>query len=179
MGVDVRDLTADDAPALQRFFTSMPAEDRTFFFQDVEDPAVAASWAGDPQKIRQAAIGEDGRIAAFAALKPGVDWSSHVADIVLVVAPDARRGGLGRSLARRMLVEAVQRGFKKVAVSIPADNEGAITMFRKMGFEPEALLRDHLCSPEDDTLRDVMVLAHLVGDQWSTMLTGGFEDAVA
>lgn len=178
MSTEVQELTAADAGALQDFFRSMPPEDRTFFFQDVEDPAVAEAWAADTRRVRRAVKAEDGRVLAFGALQPGVDWSSHVADVVLVVAPEARRSGLGRVLARALLLEAVERGFKKVSVMIPADNGGAIEMFRRIGFEPEALLRDHLRSPEDGTLRDVAVLAHLVDDTHATMLTGGFEHAV-
>ena len=161
MNPQVRELTAADAPALRDFFSSMPAEDRTFFFQDVNDPAVADGWAGDERRLRRAAVDEQGRIVAFAALQPGVDWSSHV----------------GRTLARRMLLEAVEQGFKKVMVMIAADNVAAIQMFSKIGFEPEALLRDQLRSPEDGTLRDTVIVAHLVDETWSTMLTAGFEEA--
>lgn len=178
MNPEVRELTADDAPALRAFFDAMPAEDRTFFFQDVSDPAVAEGWAGDERRVRRAAVGEDGRILAFSALQPGVDWSSHVAEVVLVVAPDARRQGLGRALARVMLIEALERGFKKVSVVIAADNHGAIDMFQKLGFQGEALLRDQLCSPEDQSLRDVVVLAHLADDTSAVMAGGGFEDAL-
>jgi ribosomal protein S18 acetylase RimI-like enzyme len=178
MSPEVREPTSEDVPALRDFFASMPAEDRTFFFQDVRDPAVAEGWATDERRNRRAAFGEDGRILGLAALQPGVDWSSHVADVVLVVAPDARRQGLGRTLARGMLLEALEQNFKKVTVMIPADNDGAIQMFLGLGFQAEALLRDQLCSPEDGTLRDVVILAHLVDESWSTMLTGGFEEAV-
>jgi ribosomal protein S18 acetylase RimI-like enzyme len=178
MNPEVRELIAADAPALQDFFISMPAEDRTFFFQDVTDPSVSEGWAGDDRRMRRAAVAEDGRILAFAALQPGVDWSSHVAEMVLVVAPDARRQGLGRTLARAMFLEALEHAFKKITITIAADNVGAIDMFRKLGFEGEALLRDHLCSPEDNTLRDLVILAHLVDETWSTMATGGFEEAL-
>jgi ribosomal protein S18 acetylase RimI-like enzyme len=178
MNIEARELTADDAPALREFFGGMPAEDRTFFFEDVTDPAVADAWASDERRLRRCAVGEDGKIVAFAALQPGVDWSSHVAEVVLVVAPAARRHGIGRTMARSILLEAFQRDFQKVTVALPADNEGAIQMFQKMGFEGEALLRDQLRSPEDGALRDMVILAHMVDDNWSTMLTGGFDEAV-
>jgi ribosomal protein S18 acetylase RimI-like enzyme len=178
MKPEVRELTAADTDALHEFFNAIPPEDRTFFFQDVTDRAVAEGWTADERKIRRAAIDEDGQILAFSALNPGVDWSAHTAEVVLVVAPRARRQGLGRALARGMLIEAVQHGFKKVSVLLPADNGAAIAMFQGIGFEGEALLRDQLCSPEDGELRDVVILAHLVDEQWATMRTGGFEDAL-
>lgn len=173
-----RDLTPDDAPALQAFFQAMPQEDRTFFFQDVDDPAVAQRWVADARGVPRGVFDDAGELLAFAALQPGTAWSSHVADVVLVIAPSARRQGLGRTLARDMLLTALQRGFTKVTVVIPADNSGALEMFASIGFTPEALLRDQLRSPEDGVLRDVVVLAHMVDDTWSTMLTGGYEEAV-
>jgi ribosomal protein S18 acetylase RimI-like enzyme len=178
MKPEVRKLAGEDAAALRAFFAAMPAEDRTFFFQDVTDPSVADAWASDDRRLRRCVVDEAGQFLAFGALEPGVDWSSHVAEVVLVVAPQARRRGIGRALARHLLVEAVERGFKKVTVMLPVDNQGAVDMFQKLGFEPEALLRDHLRSPEDGTVRDSLILAHIVDDTWSTMLTGGFEEAV-
>jgi ribosomal protein S18 acetylase RimI-like enzyme len=179
MNPQVRELTADDVPQLREFFAEMPAEDRTFFFYDVDDPSVVEAYAQDERRLRRCAVDENGRILALANLNPGVDWSSHVAELVLLVAPGARRRGLGRMMARTMLIEAVSSGFKKVTVMIAADSVGAVDMFRKLGFEGEALLRDHLRNPEDGELRDTVILAHLVDDSWSTMMTGGFEEAVA
>jgi RimJ/RimL family protein N-acetyltransferase len=179
MSHDVRDLTPDDGPALKAFFAGMPAEDRTFFQFDVDDPAVVDHFTAGSRGVRKAVFDGDATITALAALNPGVNWSSHVAELILLVAPSARRQGLGRVLARTMLLESVRGGFKKVTVMIAADNEGAIDMFRQIGFEGEALMRDQLRNPDDGELRDAVILAHLVDETWSTMLTGGFEEAVA
>lgn len=178
MTVEVRELTAQDAGGLQEFFAAMPAADRTFFWEDVTDPAVGEAWARDDRRVRRCATDGDGAIVAFAALLPGTEYSSHVAQVVLVVAPDARRLGLGLALARAMLLEALQREFKKVTVTIAADSPGAIAMFQGIGFEPEALLRDQLRSPEDGTLRDLVILAHMVEDGWAGMLSGGLDEAM-
>ena len=175
----VRELVADDIEAVARFFARMPAEDRTFFYQNVEDPAVIAAWAADEHRVRRCIVDADGSLLAIAALQPGRDWTSHVADLVLLVAPEARRRRLGRTMARAMLLEAVRHGFIKVTVMIAADNEGAIDMFRSLGFDPEALLRDQLRDPQDGTLRDTVILAHLVQENWAGMLTAGFDGALA
>ena len=80
----------------------------------------------------------------------------------------------------RELPDAVRHRHRAVVtVMIAADNEGAVDMFRKLGFEAEALLRDQLRNPNDGTLRDTVILAHLVEDNWSSMLSGGFEGALA
>lgn len=178
MNPEIRELSEADASALHDFFTHMPPEDRSFFFWDVDDPSVAKQWAGEGRRLSRAMFDQDGNIVAFSALSPGADWSSHVASLVLAVAPEHRRRGLGKDMARAMLVEALQRGFRKVTVMIAAENEGPIKMFREIGFEGEGLLRDHLRSPEDGSLHDVMLLAHLADENWSSMLTAGIQEAV-
>jgi L-amino acid N-acyltransferase YncA len=177
MNVDVRDLAPEDVAALHEFFATVPPEDRTFFKEDVTDPAVAERWVSDRRCVRRLALDDDGSIVAFAALLPGVEGSRHVAEMVLVVAGRARRQGLGRALARGMLIEALEHEFTKVMVETVADNVAAVQMFQKIGFEAEALLRDHLRSA-DGEMHDIVLLAHAADETWSTMLTGGLDEAV-
>ena len=77
----------------------------------------------------------------------------------------------------RDAARGVQHGFKKVTFDIAADNEAAIRMFRDLGFQPDALLCDHLCDEHGD-LHDLVILAHAVDEQWSRMLTAGMDGAV-
>jgi hypothetical protein len=58
-----------------------------------------------------------------------------------------------------------------------AAQEPAIAMFRSLGFEPEALLTDHVRDRAGE-LRDLMVLSHSVEEQWSAMIRSGIADAV-
>jgi ribosomal protein S18 acetylase RimI-like enzyme len=177
VNVQIRALGDGDADALRDFFAAVPAADRTFFKDDVTEPTLAQRWVDDRRSVRRLAVGHDGGIVAFAALSPGVERTSHVADLRLVVAAPARGRGLGRSLARQMLLEAVGAGFRKVTVDLAAESTGAIEMFRGLGFVPEALLRDHLCDPTGE-LHDLLVLAHAVDENWSAMAMAGIGDDV-
>jgi L-amino acid N-acyltransferase YncA len=173
----IREVSRDDADALLEFFSGLPAEDRTFFWEDVTDPEVAAKWSGDVRRSPVCAVDDGGAIVAFAALNPATEWSSHVAELRLVVGRTARRQGLGRKLAQAMLLGAVRNGFTKVTVHVAADHPGAITMFQSIGFQAEAVLRDHLRKPDDGSLRDLVILAHLVDETYATMLSAGFDKA--
>jgi len=51
-------------------------------------------------------------------------------------------------------------------------------MFEALGFEPEALLRDHVRDKSGE-LHDLVVLAHQVEGTWSAMATAGLEEALA
>jgi pimeloyl-ACP methyl ester carboxylesterase/ribosomal protein S18 acetylase RimI-like enzyme len=142
MKFTVRELATGDVGALQQFFAAVPAEDRTFFKVDVTDPAIAQEWVRGDRSLRRLVTGGDGAILAVGALQPRVGRSSHVAELVIVVAARARRLGLGTMLARQLLIAALDNGARKVIVEVAADNVGPIELFRGLGFEPEALLRD-------------------------------------
>ena len=51
-------------------------------------------------------------------------------------------------------------------------------MFRSLGFDPEALLTDHV-RDQSGALRDLMILAHSVEEQWSSMVVAGIADELS
>lgn len=176
--MSLREFTTGDAAEVRDFFGNLTAEERTFFWDDLTDPGVVARWLGDP---RRAALGvvDDDRLVAFASLVPQTEWSSHVAELVLVVASGSRRRGYGRELAQAMLLAALERKFTKVTVQVAADRPGAIAMFQGIGFQAEALLRDHLRDPGTGVLRDLVILSHLAEDTYAQMLAAGLDEVTA
>jgi ribosomal protein S18 acetylase RimI-like enzyme len=174
--VEVRALTAADADAVREFFARVPEGDRTFFREDVLEPGVVERWLGDPGQHRLIALVE-GEVAGHVAVIRGVGWSAHVAELRLVVDPDRRRRGLGRLLAQRGVVEAIEMGASKLVVEVAAEQEPTVAMFSKLGFEPEGLLKDQIRSQAGE-FHDLLVLAHFVEPLWASMRTTGIEDLV-
>lgn len=98
-----------------------------------------------------------------------------VADIqTIAVAPESRRGGLGRLIVRTLINEAMKRGATEIFLEVRADNPGAEHLYRSLGFEQisvrkryyqpdnvDALVmrliparrRAEFAAPEDDSLR--------------------------
>jgi L-amino acid N-acyltransferase YncA len=174
--MSVRPLERDDFDRLRAFFARIPESDRTFFKDDVLDPAVVAGWLHDQRGRRLVAVdASDGTIIGYAAVRPGFGWSSHVGELRLVVDPSRRRGGVGKTLARAGLVTAIEMGLAKVVVDVIADHEGTIGLFSSLGFQAEALLRDHVRDREG-LVHDLIIMGHLVEDTWSAMATAGLED---
>ena len=171
--MNIRPIEPADAPALEAFFRRIPEGDQTFFKEDVLDPETVKSWAND-RAHRSLAV-DDGAVLGYFALLPGVGWSSHVGELRLVVDPARRRKGVGRELARKALVDAIRLGLRKIVVEVVADQTAAVAMFQNLGFQPEALLRNHVCD-RSGTLRDLILLAHSVDEKWSEMATIGIED---
>ena len=171
--MEIRDLRATDQDAVERFVARVPEGDRTFFKEDVEAPGVVDAWAR-PGTARAVAV-EDGEVVGYVAVVPLHGWSSHVGEVRVIVDPDRRGRGIGRALARRAVLEAVELDLRKMVVEVVADQEPTIAMFRSLGFDPEALLTDHVRDLSGE-LRDLMILAHSVEEQWSSMAVAGIED---
>ena len=171
--MEIRELQAGDRDAVERFVERVPEGDRTFFKEDVEAPGVLDAWTR-PGTARAVAV-EDGEVIGYVAVVPLHGWSSHVGEVRVIVDPGRRGRGIGRALARRAVLEAVELELRKMVVEVVADQEPTIAMFRSLGFDPEALLTDQV-RDQSGALRDLMILAHSVEEQWSSMAVAGIAD---
>lgn len=179
--MDLREIGPDDLEALTEFFRRVPEGDRTFFNEDVLDPEVVRSFTtprdGDQRLILIDGDG-DGSVAGWLAIFGGVGWSSHVGRLAVVVDPARRGEGLGRRLARESLQRGLKAGYSKLVVEVVADQRSAIAMFQAIGFDAEALLRDHVID-RTGTVRDLVVLAHHADQDSSEMQALGLAAEVA
>jgi ribosomal protein S18 acetylase RimI-like enzyme len=172
--MEIRRIEPGDRAALERFLDEIPDADRTFLKEDVADPDVVAAWVL-PGDARSIAV-EGGDVVGYVAVIALHGWSSHVGEVRIVVDPDHRGRGVGQALARHAVLEALELGVAKLVVEVIADQEALIAMFVALGFEPEALLIDHVRDRSGD-LRDLLVLAHSVQDQWASMAAAGIVDS--
>jgi ribosomal protein S18 acetylase RimI-like enzyme len=169
-------ITPDDVDRLAGFLAALPEDDRTFFKEPI-DPDTVERWCCDGHASRWLLLGPDGDPRAYLAIIPGVAWSAHVGELRLVVAPAHRRRGLGTALARHGLTEGVRLGLRKLIVDVVADKQGDIDMFTAIGFEAEALLRNHFRDREGG-LHDLVVLSHDVAEVADDMAVVGLDRAV-
>ena len=165
--MNISPLSADDVERVVAFFERVPEGDRTFFKEPVAGAATVQEWLSS-DAIRLLGIDGDD-VIGYAAVIPGVGWSSHVGELRLVVDPDRRREGIGAAMAKAALIAALQAGLSKVVVEAIATQDPTIALFAGLGFQPEALLADHV-RDADGGLHDLMVLA-LHGDETLGTLT--------
>lgn len=173
----IRDLHEADGTAMLDFFTALPPGETTFMKDEqVVSPRVA-DWALQKGVIRLVAEGQDGAIEGYATIHPGVGMSAHVGEIRLIVAKSARCCGVGLTLARHVMVAGFsQAALSKLSVEVVAEQQGTIRMFSKLGFTPEALLRDHL-RDADGEMHDLVILCHLAEDVRADFETLGIAGA--
>jgi len=177
--MQIRKLEPGDAERLEAFLNETPEDDRTFFKEDISDRETIRALLTESRGLRYVALDDDGKkIIGYVRVLPGTGLESHVGEIRLVVAPSNRRGGVGRDLARRALVDSVRElKLRKLFVEVVAEQEPAIRMFKKLGFTAEAILRDHLCDRKG-TMRDLLLLCHFVDENWAGLAGLGLDREV-
>jgi ribosomal-protein-alanine acetyltransferase len=87
----------------------------------------------------------------------------------IAVAPAARRHGLGRVLMRQLITEARTRGLAEVFLEVRADNPGAQSLYRELGFE-ELGVRPRYYQPDDV---DALVMRLTLPAPVTELATGG------
>src|SRR5215216_1091565 len=129
--MEIRQLEERDQPAVEKFIARIPESDRTFFKEDVGDSGVVQAWAR-PGAAHVLAV-EDGAVIGSAAVVPLHGWSSHVGEVRVIVDPGQRGKGVGRALARRAILDALELGLTKMVVEVIAEQDSTVTMFRSLG----------------------------------------------
>ena len=86
--------------------------------------------------------------------------SSHVADLGLMVAKDARRQGVGRALLEAAVDGARVAGIRKLELHVFPWNEPAITLYETFGFEREGYRKAHYHRAGEDV--DAILMAYRV-----------------
>ena len=170
--MEIRRIESGDEQAIERFITRIPERDRTFFKEDVADSDVIHAWTR-PSPTRSLAV-ENREVVGSAAVVPLHGWSSHVGEVRVIVDPGQRGKGIGRALARQALADALRLGLTKMVVEVTADENATISMFRSLGFDPEAVLADHVRDKGGD-LHDLMILAHSAEQAAAGLRISGIE----
>ena len=70
----------------------------------------------------------------------------------VAVAVAERRRGLGRAMCEAVLEWCEAQGAAEVELEVRAGSEGAIRMYRRLGFEPEGIRRRYYTQPTEDAV---------------------------
>jgi RimJ/RimL family protein N-acetyltransferase len=151
MGFEIRHADPSDAEQLTRLADEVSAEPQGWLI------SVAGEWrsAGDERRFLKAlrryphaavfvAERDDGTLVG--RLSIGRDphpASTHVADVGLMVAQDARRQGVGTALMRAAVDWARGAGVHKLELHVFPWNEAAIALYEAFGFEREGFRKRH------------------------------------
>ena len=160
--VTLRYMSATDKAGVLTFARALPEHDLLFLRRDITEEREVDAWIEDIDAgiVKSVLAVEGGAIVGYGTVhRNDLRWSSHVAELRVMVAESMRGKGLGRVLTQEAFAVALEEGIEKMMAQMTLDQKGAITTFEGLGFRPEALLRDHVKDREGN-LHDLLVLSH-------------------
>ena len=178
----LRLMTRSDDAGVLAFARSLPEHDLLFLRRDITRPEQVEVWldrieAGLTTSLLL--IDSAGDVDGYATVdRNDLPWSPHVAEVRILVSPQLREQGVGRLLTEEAFRVALEMGVEKIIGQMTIDQQQAITVFRSLGFKPEAVLRDHV-KDRDGEKHDLVILSHDVEGAQRSRAATGILDAVS
>ena len=165
-----------DRDAVVAMARSLPEHDLLFLARDITQPTNVEEWISNENINTLLAFGGDEVLGYAAIHRNQMQWSSHVAELRVMVGETMRGQGLGRILTQEAFAFALSQGIEKMVAQMTLDQKGAIAVFEGIGFRAEALLRDHV-KDRSGQKHDLLMLSHEVARFESQRVAFGVAEA--
>ena len=157
--VQLRVMSGEDRDQVLAFARSLPPDDLLFLRANITDPAVIDEWLADLQAgrtITLLAYDGDTLVGEGDLYHSATTWMRHLGEIRLLLSPSVRGQGLARLLAEEIFVIAKALNLQILVAQMTLDQAAAQTIFRRLGFQREAVLLDYVIDAEGKT-RDLVI----------------------
>lgn len=104
---------------------------------------------------------KNGKIISICEVKRRTGRMSHVADLGVAVSKKYRRIGIGWAISSEVLSRAKEKGVEIVRLEVLEDNIPATTLYRKLGFVKETVLKDEI--KEGDKYKNCVLMSLYLG----------------
>jgi putative acetyltransferase len=164
----VRPARPGDAEAFVELWKAVAAE-RRFIRTERVDRSVRyyrrrffrRTWGDDQATL--VAVHGDQVVGHLHVAREDSPVTRHVASLGMTVASDWRGKGVGSALMAEAIRWARSVGVEKLALSVYPDNEAALALYRKFGFQEEGRLTGH--SKKSIGYRDEIVMGRWLVDR--------------
>jgi RimJ/RimL family protein N-acetyltransferase len=145
--VVVRPLNRRDDLRLQKFFQSVPEEERLFVKQPITDRTLFRQWCRQPDFERNLPLlmlhGK--KIIGEATLhQRGGGWKRHVGLITLLTHPEYRGRDVSKVLVTELTDIARHCGLRKLEAEVNGERKIALNVFAQLGFNVLMHLDDYV-----------------------------------
>ena len=157
--VALRLMTRSDVAAVVTFASSLDPDALLYLRVNITEPGVVERWAEYIEAGRtHTVLALDGESVAGEAtlLHNRTTWTRHLGEIRVQVAPSHRRRGLARLLADEVEWIARRLDLRMLTARMTLDQVAAQSVFRRLGFQREAVLWDYVMTADGNT-RNLLV----------------------
>jgi RimJ/RimL family protein N-acetyltransferase len=178
--VQIRLLTPADEAAVLAFAQRLSTHDLLFLRRDISQPRVVSAWMEATRRgkmLSLVAMRGDTLHGCATLVRDELSWSPHVGELRVIVEAPLRGLGVGQKLTRECFAIALDLGLEKLTALMTVDQPGAIAVFEGLGFQPEALFRQHVKDREGKT-HDLIALSHDVASFSAQRAAYGIDQAL-
>lgn len=158
----IRELNAADGESIKAFATALPPHDLLYMRRDITQDRGIQRWLSgvDEGRIHSVvAENSSGQMVGYSTIhQDDLEWTQHVADLRVAIATTERGSGLGRLLIREGFNVALSLNVSRVTAHMTTDQIASRNLFQELGFQNEALLKDHVCDKNGDH-HDLLIMA--------------------
>jgi RimJ/RimL family protein N-acetyltransferase len=161
----------EDLKKSHSFFKALSPKDRIYLRSDVTQfNVIKTRFKAQEEGLVHRLIAISGeKIIADGSLElPGKTWKKHQGEIRLIVASEYQKKGLGLIMAKELWQLAFREKLQDIIVKIMKPQKGALKIFKKLGFEEEAVLEDYV-SDVKGRKQDLIVMRCDIKKMWEMM----------
>lgn len=139
----LRPMLKTDRKGMGDFFNRLTPSVLQYVRNDVTDPKVLDKWFDQlnyDRVLPLLAVKNDKIVANASLHRVSYGWRKHLGTIRIVVDPEFHGKGLGTLMINELVDLAMEFGLEKLMVEFPLKAHGALTMFKKSGFSPRAVI---------------------------------------
>ncbi len=152
--ITLRLMQPGDEETILEFARSLPPDDLLFLRRDITQRPSVDEWMTEISDGRTfTVLGFDGdELLGEGDLHySSADWTRHLGEIRLLLSPAARGRGLGRVLAEEIYAIAQLLELQLLTARMVLDQAAAQSVFRRLGFQREAVLWDYVIDADGKT----------------------------
>lgn len=153
--VVVRPLARRDDTKLQKFFLTVPEEERLFIKQPITDKTLFRQWCRQPDFERNLPLLmlDGAKIIGEATLHQRAGgWKRHIGLITLLTHPEYRGRDVSKILVRELIHIARHCGLRRLEAEVNGERKIALQVLAELGFN--VLMR------EEDYVLDMKAVTH-------------------
>ncbi|MDA1002088.1 MAG: GNAT family protein [Chloroflexi bacterium] len=159
--ITLRRLQRGDGDAILEFARALAPHDLLFLRRDITQPDQVDDWINEIEEGYAISVGAFDAVglAGYATVsRDHMTWTAHVAELRVLAATRMRGKGLGWLLTEQAFAIAREMGIRKMMAQMTTDQVAAVAVFKRMGFEPEAVLRNQVLD-RDGRLHDLQIMS--------------------
>ncbi|OIQ69372.1 mycothiol acetyltransferase [mine drainage metagenome] len=147
MSIEVRAITEGDIEGFREALDSVAKEKRYLasFVAPPIDRVTTFVLGNIASNVSQFVALDGNQVIGWADISPErAEAIKHIGSLGMGIVTGYRGQGIGKRLLVACVEKAQQNGLTRIELQVRVDNENAIELYKKVGFQTEAVLADYL-----------------------------------